>query len=62
MEACVASVSDGWWAALSVGGVAVTLLLVLWGIAEWSTRRYLRKVSPPEPPWRTLEEREHDDD
>ena len=41
---CGVAISDGWMATLVIGGALVLIMLVLVGLAEWSTRRYVRNT------------------
>lgn len=51
MTVCGVGISDGWLATIVVGGSLVLMLLILAGVAEWSTRRYMRN------PYRDAEHR-----
>ena len=62
MEVCGVTVSQGWTATIVVGGSLVLLLLVLWALAEWSTRRYIRDTSYlPQVRRRIMPERDDDE-
>lgn len=67
MTICGVAVTDGWLATIVIGGALVLLMLVLVGLAEWSTRRYVRANNRPQirrsaETWRPRKEREEEPD